>query len=97
MINQLLGLSLGAITGVIGKFVGNLSGEHQLYSDYQRRILDEMEDYEHSSSMSWFSSSASSTTDDMESEALGTPYFASIKKRLGEEEEFFKKEEFYVE
>ena len=52
--------------------------------------------------MSSYQSSFSSetTNEDIESNALGTPYFASLEERMKkmglEEDEFFKKEEFDV-
>ena len=97
MINQLV----GGLIGVIGRIIGNRE-QFRLYSEEQRRAIREIEhrylmeeDYrDYSSSMSWYSSSASSTF--RQKNDLGTSYFDSIEKRL-KEEEFFKKEEFDVE
>jgi hypothetical protein len=78
-----------------------------LYSQDQINALREVQDLEEAYVPSTFSSSASSTFSpaasgvrfpERKAKNLDMPYFETLEKRLGiEEEEFFKKEEFDIE
>jgi hypothetical protein len=108
MFNKLLGY----LGGTISEIMSNYSSmrQRELYNQAQIRALERNymdEDHYYSSSMSsWESSTSSESTSEeeviarVESNALGTPYFASLEKRMKEkglkEEEFFKKEEFDI-
>jgi hypothetical protein len=108
-----VGGSLSGISEIVSSYLlkrREESRQRELYNRDMMRSLEDhymSEDHDYSSSMSSHQSSSSSqsTSEEeviarVESNALGTPYFASLEKRMKEkglkEEEFFKKEEFDI-
>lgn len=114
MFNRLLGyIGGGILQGFLSRRERQRDRDlYDLYTQAQLNILQAEEahfddEYYSSSMSSWQSSTSSESTSEeeeviarVESNALGTPYFASLEKRMKkmglEEDEFFKKEEFDI-